>query len=206
MGSEKGRHNAAFHRWASPFCLFASGQLLFVSSSTNGQTTNFHLQDEQTVDGLRKILWASVFHFSFETWCLQKTTCLLLHEGTHMFHHSHIYIDIYVCIHTYIYGKRKFVLLGRQTINGNRWLLFQQTCPYVLLFVLSEMGPPVCRHLRQPHQEPVRLLARSKETKFCLSFSELLIFKGGAAQRPLFTYKIIYLHNISGWTILDKCF
>jgi hypothetical protein len=26
-------------------------------------------------------------------------------------------------------GKRKFVYLGRQTINGNRHLMFQQTCP-----------------------------------------------------------------------------
>jgi hypothetical protein len=26
-------------------------------------------------------------------------------------------------------GKRKFVFLGRQTINGNQYLLFQQMCP-----------------------------------------------------------------------------
>jgi hypothetical protein len=26
-------------------------------------------------------------------------------------------------------GKRKFVFLGRQTMNGNQRLLFQQTCP-----------------------------------------------------------------------------
>jgi hypothetical protein len=26
-------------------------------------------------------------------------------------------------------GKRKFVFFGRQTISGNRRLLFQQTCP-----------------------------------------------------------------------------
>jgi hypothetical protein len=28
----------------------------------------------------------------------------------------------------YIYRKRKFVFLGQQTMNGNRRLLFQQTC------------------------------------------------------------------------------
>ncbi len=28
-------------------------------------------------------------------------------------------------------GKRKFVFLGRQTINGNQRLLCQQTCPSV---------------------------------------------------------------------------
>ncbi len=41
--------------------------------------------------------------------------------------HIYIYIDIYTENRTN--GKRKFVLLGRQTINGNRRLLFQQTCP-----------------------------------------------------------------------------
>ncbi len=30
-------------------------------------------------------------------------------------------------------GKRKFVFLGRQTINGNRRLLFQKTCPSITL-------------------------------------------------------------------------
>jgi hypothetical protein len=35
----------------------------FVSSSTSGQTTNFRLHNEQTVNGLRKIAWASVFFF-----------------------------------------------------------------------------------------------------------------------------------------------
>ncbi len=30
-------------------------------------------------------------------------------------------------------GKWKFVFLGRQTINGNRCFLFQQTCPSMLV-------------------------------------------------------------------------
>jgi hypothetical protein len=34
-------------------------------------------------------------------------------------------------------GKRKFVFLGRQTINGNRRLLFQQTCLSMLAAVAS---------------------------------------------------------------------
>ncbi len=34
---------------------------LFVYKETNGQTSNFHLQDEQTGNGLGKITWASVF-------------------------------------------------------------------------------------------------------------------------------------------------
>jgi hypothetical protein len=35
------------------------------SSSTNGQTTNFRLHNEQSVNGLRKIAWASVFCLIF---------------------------------------------------------------------------------------------------------------------------------------------
>ncbi len=48
--------------------------------------------------------------------------------------------------YTYIYGngklplfsanrKWKLVFLGRQTINGNQHLLFQQTCPSMLVIV-----------------------------------------------------------------------
>ncbi len=46
-----------------------------------------------------------------------------------------INIYIYAVFSIYIFmdngtnGKRKFVFPGRQTINGNRCLLFQQTCP-----------------------------------------------------------------------------
>jgi hypothetical protein len=42
------------HRWASPFSPFANEQLPFVSSLTKGQTKNFRLHDEQTVNGLKK--------------------------------------------------------------------------------------------------------------------------------------------------------
>ncbi len=53
------------HRWASqfsPFSRFANGQRPFVSLSTNGQTANLRLHDEQTVNGLRKIAWAYVLY------------------------------------------------------------------------------------------------------------------------------------------------
>jgi hypothetical protein len=49
------------------FTPFTNGQLPFVSSSTNGRMANFRLHEEQSVNGLRKIAWASVFRFSFET-------------------------------------------------------------------------------------------------------------------------------------------
>jgi hypothetical protein len=51
-----------FYRWASPFSQFANGSIPFVSSSTNGQMTNFRLLGEQTVNEFRKIAWASIFH------------------------------------------------------------------------------------------------------------------------------------------------
>ncbi len=34
-------------------------------------------------------------------------------------------------INLYVYMYMKFVFLGRQTINGSRRLLFQQTCPFM---------------------------------------------------------------------------
>ncbi len=37
----------------------------FHSTETNGQKTDFRFHDEQTVNGIRKIAWASVFHFIF---------------------------------------------------------------------------------------------------------------------------------------------
>jgi hypothetical protein len=49
----------------SLFCLFANEQLSCVSSSTNGQMTNFHLHNEQMVKGLRKIACASSFHLKW---------------------------------------------------------------------------------------------------------------------------------------------
>jgi hypothetical protein len=38
-------------------------------------------------------------------------------------------------------GKQKFVFLGRQMINGNRRLLFQQTCPFT--YVTTKELPPI---------------------------------------------------------------
>jgi hypothetical protein len=39
---------------------------LFLRNQTDKEK-NFRLHDEQTVNGLRRIAWASVFRFSFET-------------------------------------------------------------------------------------------------------------------------------------------
>ncbi len=66
---------------------------------------------------------------------LYISICIYLHKS--------ISISIYAAVSIYIYiytengnlrlfapnGRRKFIFLGRQTINGNRHLLFQQTYP-----------------------------------------------------------------------------
>jgi hypothetical protein len=41
-------------------------------------------------------------------------------------------------------GKRKFVLLGRPTINGNLRLLFQQTCPSMLFTDMRTSRTLIC--------------------------------------------------------------
>jgi hypothetical protein len=43
--------------------------------------------------------------------------------------YQYLYIYIYICMENGTNGKCKFVFLGRQTIYGNRRLLFQQMCP-----------------------------------------------------------------------------
>jgi hypothetical protein len=43
-----------------------------------------------------------------------------------------VYIYIYLFTENGTHGKRKFVFLARQTINGNQRLLFPQPCPSML--------------------------------------------------------------------------
>jgi hypothetical protein len=49
-------------------CIFIDGQVCLVHlqvDTANGQTTNFHLHNEQMVNGVRKIAWAFLFPFDF---------------------------------------------------------------------------------------------------------------------------------------------
>jgi hypothetical protein len=48
--------------------------------------TNFRLHDEQMINGLRKIAWASIFHFTFET-------------AVYIYRYMYTYIDIYILIY-----------------------------------------------------------------------------------------------------------
>ncbi len=61
------------HRQASPFNPLANG---FVSLSTNWKTTNFRLHDEQTVNGLMKIAWASFFRLMSSWFRVSMPPCL----------------------------------------------------------------------------------------------------------------------------------
>jgi hypothetical protein len=66
--------------------------------------TNFHLHDERTVKGLRKIAWASVFHFSFAMSpcpcpCLQVSS---MSPFLHVFM-SHVYVSVFQCLLLHVY-------------------------------------------------------------------------------------------------------
>ncbi len=91
--------------------------------------TNFWLYNEQTINGLRQNTWASVFCFLWET---------------AVYKYKQMYGT--VCIYVYIYmyrngtnGKWKFVFLGWQTINGNRWLLCQQMFPSIVINLIYKV-------------------------------------------------------------------
>jgi hypothetical protein len=99
-------------RWASPFspfCLYANGSLLFVSSATNRQTTNFLLHDKLTVNKLKMITWASVF-------CLKPQQLYM--NIIPFFVYIYIYIYTYIETAAYIYtedgtkGKCQLLFFG----------------------------------------------------------------------------------------------
>ncbi len=88
--------------------------------------TNFGLHDEQTLNRFRKITWASICHYLFET-----AAYIYIHIDIdiQIYIEIQINISIYIYICIFLYGKQKFVFLGRQMIHGNRLALFQQMCP-----------------------------------------------------------------------------
>jgi hypothetical protein len=107
------------------------------------QRNYFRLHDEQTVNGLKKIAWASDFRSKQQHIYIYRYTDIYVDIYINIYLYMYIcrYISIYIYIHVcsrfneYIctenrtYGKRKCVFLGRQTKSGNRLLLFRQTCP-----------------------------------------------------------------------------
>ncbi len=82
------------------FSPFANSKLSFVSSSTNGHTSNFHLYNENTVKRIRKILWASVFRLIFLV-KLQNSTIFLFHVSMSM--SLCVYVSVYPCVHMYLF-------------------------------------------------------------------------------------------------------
>jgi hypothetical protein len=125
-----------------------------LSSSKNRPTTIFRFHDEQTVNELTKIAWASVS-------CLERQH-IYVYTYTYFFNDPEPYSEKmpvpqpwynirkteltekrnfrFFCkrktetANLRLFAangmeKRTFVFLGQRTINGNRRLLFQQTCP-----------------------------------------------------------------------------
>ncbi len=95
--------------WTSPFSpFFANGQLI---TQKNGQTTNFCFHDEQTVNGLRKITWTSVFRLMSS--CLHPcmSLCVFLHVSISPFLHVsispclllHVSMSPSPCLHVFMY-------------------------------------------------------------------------------------------------------
>ncbi len=96
-------------KWITSVCFFAN----------NRKMTILRLHDEQTVNGLRKITWASVFCLPFEMATYLQVQIL------------YIYIYIYAAVSIYIFEKQtaEVCFLGRQTINGYRQFAVSSNVP-----------------------------------------------------------------------------
>ncbi len=66
--------------------------------------------------------------------------------------------------YVYIYGKRKFVFLGRQTIIGSLRVLFQQMCPSMYVYVQQEESQT--RRSRKRHPERDTEQGRQNKTSW----------------------------------------
>ncbi len=75
--------------------LFAKGNFRLFLLSTNGQAINFHLHEEQTVNRLRKVAWASVFIF-----CLKWQ-----HININIYIYTYIYVQTHT--HTHVHASKK---------------------------------------------------------------------------------------------------
>jgi hypothetical protein len=129
------------------------------------------MHDEQAVNGLRKIAWASVFRLMSPCPCLYVSMfpCLHLHvhdstfrnygtkNGTNRNSNFHLFSAIRkqrrqpsLCLLQRENKKMDICFLGRQAIIGNRRLLFRQTCLSMSLTPLdlsssSRCPPPRAR-------------------------------------------------------------
>jgi hypothetical protein len=64
---------------------------------TDGQTSNIHWHEEQTVNGLRKIAWASVFHLMSPCLLVQVSMSPCLYFC--MFPCFHVHVSMFPCLH-----------------------------------------------------------------------------------------------------------
>ncbi len=168
------------HRWASPLTPF-------ISPSTNGQMTNFCLHIEQTVNEIRKISWASVFHFLLKWPRIHIHICRYVYtwkpELTHISNFCLFAENARRKQQTSIGLLQResesgslFSLVCKQ-INGNRRLLFQQTCPSLDVCTVHLDDVSVSANKRPPGAEICRCprflhtfhtLTQKKESFFLL--------------------------------------
>jgi hypothetical protein len=93
---------------------------LFLRQQTDELLTSICLMCKLCMDE-EKSPWNFVFRLSFER------TAYIYSSVFHKFIYSYIYVYKYTENGTN--GNPNFPCIGRQTINGNQRLLFQQTCP-----------------------------------------------------------------------------
>jgi hypothetical protein len=104
---------SSYHRWAIPFNTFSplfckriTSLCFFANKRTNDKLP---LHEEQTVNGLRKMAWASVFCFLFETADIDIYRDInYRYRYRYIFIYIYIYAasSIYIRVYMFIYGRR----------------------------------------------------------------------------------------------------
>jgi hypothetical protein len=82
-------------------------------------------------------------HTHIAIYCRYMDVWIYRYEDIYIYIYIHIYVlpvQFIQCIYIYIYAngtneKRKFVFLGRQTINGNRCLLYEQRAHLCVYYI-----------------------------------------------------------------------
>ncbi len=103
--------------------------------------TNFRLHDEQTVNGLRKIAWGSFSLWNGSIYIYKYCRYIYINVYVALLIYIHIWkMTTFICLlhirnrndtlpFIFCWRKMEVCFPWMATINGNRRLLFQQTCP-----------------------------------------------------------------------------
>jgi hypothetical protein len=119
-----------------PFCLFSPSSPFLVCKritsglflyQKTGKRQTFHVHDEQSVNGLRKIAWASVFRSSFVS--MSMSPCLNIHESMSPCLCLQVSMSLCPCLHFSRIPQQENETNRKQQLpfvsaNGNGKLLF----------------------------------------------------------------------------------